>query len=81
MPFSWGNSKKKTEKKMLYRVSRLAVINPDFRIRYPELAREVEMGNTRVEIRKHVENIMKKKLKYGAVPKPSVIIKRMNRVV
>ncbi len=66
---------------MLFRVERLAKINPDFRARHAELAREADSGTTNVEMKKYVNLVIKKHLKYGAVPKPSVTIKRMNRVV
>ncbi len=81
MPFSWENTQKQYAKKLLYRYGRLAKINPDFQVRHPELTREAELGNTQVELKKFVDLEVKKKLKYGRVPRPSVIIKRMNRVV
>ncbi len=81
MPFSWANQLVKTEKKLLQRTIILAKINPDFRKDHPELAREAELGNTQVEVKKFVKKKLDKHIKYGNVPKPSVIIKRMNRVV
>ncbi len=81
MGFSWKNQIAKREKKLLYRVEKLAIVNPDFKAAHPELVRELETGVTRVEIKKYVKKIMDKSMKYGQVPKPSVIVKRMNRVV
>ncbi len=79
--FSWANQKIKAREKALYRVTKLVKSNPDFRSKYPELAREVEKGNSLVESKKYVDKKVDRKLKYGEIPKPSIIIKRPNRVV
>jgi len=65
----------------MYRAGRLLKVNDDFKVRHPELAREAELGNTTVELKKFVKKNIEMHVKYGKVPKPSVIIKRLNRVV
>ncbi len=80
MPFSWAAHKKKTEIHMLSRLRTLAKMpNSDFAVQHPEFAREAELGITDVEIKKYVKAKIAVKFKYGKTPKPSVIIKRMNR--
>ncbi len=81
MSFSWANHLKKTEKKLIYRYNILSKTNVDFRIRHPNLAKEAETNQTDVELKKYVQLEMLRKLKYGKVPKPSLIVKRLNRVV
>ncbi len=80
MAFSWQRNIKRTKIKLLQRTQSLARSNSDFRIVHPELVRELESGNTDIEMKKYVDDKIKKRLKYGQVPKPSVIIKRLNRV-
>ncbi len=82
MAFSWQNHIAKLEKKQLYRAERLAKSgNTDFKMRYPNLVREIETGNTRSETKQMIKKNIEIHVKYGHVPKPSVLIKRMNRVV
>ncbi len=82
MTFSWSNHKKKAEIKLLYRVNKMSKdMDGDFRKDHPELAKEAGTGTTNVEAKKFVNKILAKKFKYAQMPKPSVIIKRMNRVV
>ncbi len=81
MAFSWLNHIKKTETKLTLRTLQLLVINPDFKIKHPELVRELEAGNSTVELKKYVKKIVEKRSKLAKVPKPSVIVKRYNRVV
>ncbi len=80
MPFSWENNKKKSEIKLLYRNKILVKTNPDFRMAHPELAKESETGNTDVEIKKFTNKQIARRIKYAQVPKPSLIVKRLNRV-
>ncbi len=81
--FSWENHKKKTEERMLVRLESLARVNPDFKVVHPELVKELlnKAMINKVETKKYIQKILLKKFKYGEVPKPSIIIKRLNRVV
>ncbi len=80
MAFSWANHQIKTENRLLRRITQLAKVNPDFQVSHPELVKEVSANTTSVERKKFVDKLVRKKRKYGAVPKPSVIVKRYNRV-
>ncbi len=84
MPFSWENQIRKLLEKQMYRCERLVKGgNVDFVTRYPELARELldDSIKVKVQTKKYVVRIIERNLKYGKIPKPSVIVKRMNRVV
>ncbi len=81
MGFSWKNHIVKTEKKLIYRTKILAKTNPDFIAAHADLSREAEKGITNVEAKAFVKKIMAKRIKYGKVPKNSVVIQRFNRVV
>ncbi len=83
MTFSWKNQKLKTELHLLQRYTSLATANSDFAIQHPELVKELlnKSLSNKVETKKFIKDKLGKKFKYGEIPKPSVIIKRMNRVV
>ncbi len=82
MPFSWTNHKIKARSKMLYRCE-MDCDNPDFKNKHPELSKELmnPLNTNHTETKKYVQREMDKKQKYGEKPKPSVIIKRYNRIV
>ncbi len=67
---------------MYERVQKLATSNPDFRSQHPELVKELlnKQISNKVETKKYLDKLMDKKFKYSERPKPSVIIKRYNRV-
>ncbi len=68
---------------MLVRYKCLARANPDFQIAHPELVKELmndQIAN-KVETKKFIKRICDKRKKYGEIPKPSLVIKRYNRVV
>ncbi len=82
MAFSWKHHSEIREKKLLFRMKSLARSNPDFKIAHPELVKELlndGMAN-KVETKKFIRSKNERADKYGKVPKPSVIIKRFNRV-
>lgn len=81
MTFSWRNSKIKAKAKKYERLVHDAD-NPDFKSQHPELSKELMNKSiiNKVETKKYLDKIMDKKFKYAERPKPSVIIKRYNRV-
>ncbi len=83
MTFSWANAKAKARQKLEYRVGKLAIHNPDFKIAHPELVKETlnKSITNKVETKKYVVKIMDKKQKYASPPPPSIVPKRYNRSV
>ncbi len=81
MAFSWANHKLKAKKHYTARVKSLVYNNQEFRARHSNIVKEVETGNTVVELKKFVDDKFAIAFKYGTTPKNSVIIKRMNRNV
>ncbi len=83
MAFSWKHYRDKAPKEMLRRYRAMALNNPDFAVNHPELKKELLNDSivNKVETKKYIQKCCDKSAKYAAVPKPSVIIKRYNRVV
>ncbi len=80
MGFSWKMALERAELHQLDRLDKLCHCNPDFQVAHPNLVKEANTNTTTVERKKFVKELMAKRLKYARVPKPSVIIKRYNRV-
>ncbi len=81
MGFSWASAKEKRPAKLLQRYQSLARCNPSS---LPvNLVKELlDDGNKgKIETKLYIKRKCEKDLKYGEIPKPSVIVKRMNRVV
>ncbi len=83
MTFSWANPIIKAREKKYSRCLLLAIHNKDFQVSHPDLVKEITNKSIQnnVETKKYVNKIMDKKLKYAERPKPSVVIKRYNRIV
>ncbi len=83
MPFSWKRSKERAKIHYFARMKSLARNNPDFKVRHPELVKELlnDSIKVKVESQKFLDRKFEKVFKYGETPKPSVIIKRLNRNV
>ncbi len=81
MPFSWLEAKK-LARDTAYRRCVQDCDNPDFKAKHPELSKEIMTKSIliNVETHKYVDKMMDKKQKYSERPKPSVIIKRYNRL-
>jgi len=79
--FSWQQDKINARKKQMARAMSLAHCNPDWIAQHPNLAKELlnDSIKVKVETQKYVDQKVDRSLKYGTVPKPSVIIKRYNR--
>ncbi len=82
MAFSWKQKIAELPAKKLARYTNLARVNPDFQVKHPELTRELLNPDTKkkVETIKYIQHEVDKKVKYGIVPKPSLIPKRFNRI-
>ncbi len=82
MAFSWKHQFEIREKRLMVRMKSLARSNPDFKIAHPELVKELLNDNmaNKVETKKFILKKTERIDKFGKVPKPSVIIKRFNRV-
>ncbi len=83
MPFSWKQAIDRVPIDLLKRYKCMARANPDFQVQHPELVKELMNNNiqNKVETLKFIKRKCDKTKKYGDVPKPSVVIKRYNRVV
>ncbi len=83
MPFSWKQAKIKSKVHYFARMQSLAHCNPDFAVQHPELTKELLNDNIKIksESKKYLDKKFDKLFKYGEVPKPSVVIKRYNRLV
>ncbi len=83
MGFSWKHHFDQQEARLLQRLTSLARVNPDFQVAHPELVKELssKMIVNKIETKRYIQKKLKKSRKYSEVPKPSVIIKRLNRVV
>ncbi len=81
MTFSWKSAKERVPAKMLQRYGQLARCNPTA---LPvNLVKELlnDSIKKKVETEMYINKKVEKNFKYGKVPKPSIEIKRMNRVV
>ncbi len=83
MPFSWQHQYLKIPKKLTQRYNSLITGNPEWVVKHPNLAKEFlnKSITNKIEMKKFVDEQVLLRTKYGKVPKPSVIIKRYNRVV
>ncbi len=81
MGFSWKMALARAELHQEERIDKLCHCNLDFQVAHPNLVKEATANATHVERKKFVKELMAKRLKYARVPKPSVIIKRYNRVL
>jgi len=81
--FSWHHAKKKAKEDYFRRLCCYAKSNPDFISQHPNLVKELlnDQLTNKVETKKYINQKFDKIEKYGTIPKPSVVIKRMNRVV
>ncbi len=82
MPFSWKHQYEKQEVMLLRRYTSLANSNPDFRIKHPNLVKELlnKSINNKVETKKYIKDKVIKQRNYARTPKDSVVIARFNRI-
>ncbi len=75
--------KKRRKELLLLRYTHMATANPEWAARNPNLAKELinKSVANKVETKKYIDKETAIKFKYGEIPKPSIIIKRYNRVV
>ncbi len=83
MAFSWKHCIERTEQHWMEKLACLSNSNPDFRAQHPEIVKEMlnESIKNKVETKKFILKKMEKAQRYSEIPKPSVVIKRLNRVV
>ncbi len=83
MAFSWKHRIEETEKHWMDKIACQSHSNPDFRAQHPDIVKEMlnESIKNKVETKKFIAKKMQSAKNYAQVPKPSVIIKRYNRVV
>jgi len=82
MSLFWKIQKDRVAPKLMERYTSLAKGgNPDFIANHPNLVKELLNDDikNKIETKKYIEKKIERDFKYGHVPKPSVIIKRLNR--